>query len=227
MTDAAIGYGSKYAIRIGGVRVLMGEVTEITPGGATTERVLASHMQSPGRRNEYIAGMIDSGEASFSINWVPGNDTDTNIRALLASGETTEHTITFPNGIEVSYDAQVTGFAKTLPLNDRMTGNVTVSISGDESWGSEDAPANSVLPAISGIAQVGQVLTAFAGVWANAPTFAYVWKNEGVAIPGATGQTYTPVVGDIGDNITVTVTGTNTAGNASATSSETLPVIAA
>ena len=62
MTDARIGYGSKYEIYISGAFVEMGEVTEITPGEATTERVQATHMQSPGRRHEYISGMIDSGE---------------------------------------------------------------------------------------------------------------------------------------------------------------------
>lgn len=227
MTDAKIGYGSTYEIYSGGSFVAVGEVTVITPGEATTDRVEATHMQSPGRRREYIAGMIDSGEASFEINWVPGNSTDTLIRGLLSSGAVVEHRITFPNGVTVTYDAAITGFTKALPIDDRMTATITVAVSGEETWGSASAPVNSVLPAISGIAQVGEEMTAWSGVWSGAPTFTYQWKNEGANIVGATSATYTPVVGDVGDNITVTVTGTNTAGNASATSAETLPVIAA
>lgn len=227
MTDVTIGYNSTYEIYSGGNFVAVGEVTVITPGEATTDRVEATHMQSPGRRREYIAGMIDSGEASFEINWVPGNSTDTLIRGLLSSGAVVEHRITFPNGVTVTYDAAITGFTKALPIDDRMTATITVAVSGEETWGSAAAPVNSVLPAISGIAQVGQVMTAWTGVWSGAPTFTYQWKNEGVNIGGATSATYTPVVGDVGDNITVTVTATNSAGSASATSIETAAVIAA
>lgn len=227
MTEAAIGYGSKYEIKINGTFVEMGEVTEITPGAPTTERVRATHMRSPNRRHEYIAGMIDVGEGSFAINWDPGSDTDTRIRALQTAGTTDEHRITFPNGVQSTFDAQVIGFSKVLPLEDRMTATVTVSVTGDETWGSESAPTNSVVPAISGVAQVGEELTCWPGVWTGAPTFTYQWKNEGANISGATDSTYTPVVGDVDHNITVTVTGTNTAGSASATSAETLAVIAA
>jgi len=227
MTDAKIGYGSTYEIFSGGNFVAVGEVTVITPGEATTDRVEATHMQSPGRRREYIAGMIDSGEASFEINWVPGNSTDILIRGLLDSGAIVDHRITFPNGVTVTYEAAITGFTKALPIDDRMTATIAVSVSGDETWGSASAPVNSVLPAISGIAQVGHVMTAWPGIWSGAPSFTYQWKNEGVNIGGATSATYTPIVGDIGDNITVTVTATNSAGNASATSIETAAVIAA
>lgn len=214
MTDARIGYGSKYIID--GTEV--GEVIEITPGEATTERVQATHMQSPGRRHEYIPGMIDSGEASFQINWIPGNATDTLLRGLLASGAIEEHTIVFPNGVTVTFDAAVTGFSKVLPIEDRMTATVTVAVSGDETWGAESAPTNTVLPAISGLLEVGETLTAYPGVWTGAPTFTYQWQNEGANIVGATSQTYVLQAGDSGDNIRVIVTGTNTAGNASATS---------
>ncbi len=227
MTDARIGYGTTYEIFSGGEFVEVAEVSNVTPGEATTDRIDATHMKSPGRRREYISGLIDSGEASFEINWLPGSDTDVLLRGLQTSGETTDHRITFPNGVTVTYEAQVTGFGKAVPIDDKMSATLTISVSGDETWGAASAPSNSVLPAISGIAQVGQVLTAWPGKWSNAPSFTYVWKNEGVAIPGATDDTYTPVVGDIGDNITVTVTGTNSAGNASATSVETAAVIAA
>lgn len=89
-------------------------------------------------------------------------------------------------------------------------------------------PANTVLPAITGTAQVGQVLTVTNGTWTGtSPTFARQWKAAGVNIANATGTTYTPVVGDVGKAITCTVTATNTAGSASATSAATAAVIAA
>lgn len=233
MTTAAIGYGSKYLID----GVEMGEVTEITPGEATTDRVDATHMQSPGRRREFVAGMIDSGEASFSINWVPGNSTDTTIRALLTSGATEEHTIVFPNGVTVAFDAQVIGFSKVLPIDDRMTATVTVSVSGDETWGNEAIPVNTVKPSIVGASvQVGVTLTAIEGEYTGAPdSYAYQWQHDAsgngtfanVSV-GGTSETYVPVVGDIADFLRVGVTPTNGAGAGSTVYSLPVgPIIAA
>lgn len=217
MTDVTIGYNSKYLIE----GVELGEVTEITPGEATTERVQATHMQSPGRRHEYISGMIDSGEASVTLNWIPGSTTDTTLRGLLASGATQEHTIVFPNGVSVTFDAVVTGFSKALPLEDRMTATVTVSISGEETWGAEAVPTNTAKPSITGASvQVGVTLTAIPGEYTGAPTtFVYQWQHDAsgngtfanVSV-GGTGETYVPVVGDIADFLRVGITPSNSAG---------------
>lgn len=138
MTDAMIGYQSKYRIRetagSSGSFFEIGEVINITPAEATANRVDATHMQSPGRRMEYIAGMIDNGEASFEINWVPGGETDEFLNEQFNSGETREHQIEFPNGVTVTYSASIIGFSKTVPLDDRMTATVTVATSGAEVW---------------------------------------------------------------------------------------------
>lgn len=138
MTDASLGYDSSYRIWDSTLPVPalvdIGEVFNITPPGGTADRVDATHMKSPGRRREYIAGLIDSGEASFEINFVPGSETDQFIRRLLTSGEIVEHQIEFPNGVTVTYDASITGYEKTVPLDDRMTATITVAPSGDEVW---------------------------------------------------------------------------------------------
>lgn len=90
-------------------------------------------------------------------------------------------------------------------------------------------PANTVAPAVTGTAQVGQTLTSTTGTWTGKPTpaLARQWKAAGVAIPGATAATYVPKVGDVGKVITVTVTGSNSTGSASITSAATAAVIAA
>lgn len=83
------------------------------------------------------------------------------------------------------------------------------------------APVNTVAPSISGSAAVYQTLTADRGSWTGypAPTFAYQWRRGGVNISGATGQTYALQEADHTTTITVSVTATNTQGNASAVSS--------
>lgn len=78
---------------------------------------------------------------------------------------------------------------------------------------SGSVPVNTVLPSIAGIPEVGEVLTGYPGSWSGGvDTFAYQWKNAGVNIVGATSSTYTPVVGDVGDVLTLQVTATNAAG---------------
>ena len=65
----------------------------------------------------------------------------------------------------------------------------------------------SVLPAISGTATVGSVLTATQGIWSPTPDSAtYQWLRGGVAIRGATNPTYTLVNKDRGKKISVRVT---------------------
>lgn len=139
MTTARIGYGTKYEIWDASLTVPafteVAEVITVTPGESTTDRVDATHMQSPGRRREYIAGLVDSGTASIEINWLPGSPTDELIRGLLSSGAVVEHRITFNNGVTVTFDAAVTGFSKVIPIDDRMTATVEIAPSGEETWG--------------------------------------------------------------------------------------------
>ena len=90
-------------------------------------------------------------------------------------------------------------------------------------------PENTVLPRITGTARVGETLTGDDGEWSGtpAPTLTRQWFADGSKIEGATGGTYVPVAGDIGKKITITVTATNPAGTASATSDPTAAVVAA
>ena len=81
-----------------------------------------------------------------------------------------------------------------------------------ESRTSADTAVESVLtpaaPTISGIAAVGETLTAASGTWTPTPdAFTYQWKRAGVAIADATASEYSLVPADAGKAITVTVTG--------------------
>lgn len=87
-------------------------------------------------------------------------------------------------------------------------------------------PVNSVIPAITGTAQVGQTLTSSTGTWSNTPTsYTYQWQSNGSNV-GANQNTYVPVTGDIGHTITCTVTASNAGGSGTpATSNATSAVI--
>lgn len=88
-------------------------------------------------------------------------------------------------------------------------------------------PRNTVAPAVSGTAQVGQTLTCAPGTWGGNPaTYSYQWKRGGSVNVGTNQATYVPVAGDIGFTISCVVTATNSTGSASATSNSTAAVIA-
>jgi hypothetical protein len=94
------------------------------------------------------------------------------------------------------------------------------------------APANTVLPAVTGTPRIGSTLTASTGTWTGVTplTYAYQWQrsnNNGASwssISGATARTFGTRLSDLGYRIRVAVTATNSAGSAQALSSAVGPV---
>lgn len=62
-------------------------------------------------------------------------------------------------------------------------------------------------PTITGIFAPGQTLTANPGTWTPGTAFTYQWLRNGAAIPGATSSTYKLTSGDVGKQISVSVSG--------------------
>lgn len=86
-------------------------------------------------------------------------------------------------------------------------------------------PSNTRLPAISGTARDGSILTASRGDWTGSPTsYAYAWQRCDTAgggcapIAGADSFHYTVVSADVGRRLRAVVTATNSAGSGSAAS---------
>jgi RHS repeat-associated protein len=100
--------------------------------------------------------------------------------------------------------------------------------------GSGKAPANSVLPAVTGSAVVGVKMTVSDGTWTNGPlAYGYQWLScnsaggECKAITGATNPSYKPANGDVGHALVVRVTSFNAAGSTAAATAATAPVSSA
>lgn len=92
--------------------------------------------------------------------------------------------------------------------------------------GSGSAPDNTVLPSVTGDAEVGKTLTALPGTWTGSPTpiYSYQWFVGGEAKAGEVEATYKPVSGDIGKTVSVLVTATNVLGSSQAISAPTSEV---
>lgn len=134
MTSAKIGYGSQFWLdNDAAVLTKLGEITGVTLPNPQVEDVEATHMESPDRRREYIAGLIEDGEGTFEMNLVPGSATDTLIRTALSDGETRGYKVVLPTPTgtwEVTGDCIVKGYERAVPIDDRMTATLTVRFTG-------------------------------------------------------------------------------------------------
>lgn len=121
---------------------------------------------------------------------------------------------------------QFTGLPTTLPTGSGQLWNDGGTLKISPVW---SAPVNTVAPAITGTAKVGETLTTTNGTWTGVPAVSYArqWYADDVAIEGADGLTYALTEAEEGAIITVVVTATNAAGSAQATSNATAAVAAA
>jgi len=225
MSNAMIGHGIVVRMRpVAGAWTTLAEVYSAAPPSDSDDLVDVTHYQSPGRRREYVSGLVDGGDVSFEMNHVPGSATDLFMAA--ASGSPREIEITYPNGVKLSFNGIRQSYEIQSPVDDKITATASFKVTGTVTQSAAAAPTNSVAPAVAGLPKVGVVLTALPGEWSGTGQFTYQWKKGGVNIGGATTSTYTPISGDIGAAISVAVTGTNTAGSLTVTSTDTINVVA-
>jgi len=149
------------------------------------------------------------------------------------------------NGVAVAGETSATYTVRAADLRKRITVTVTGSLAGYTTAAKTSVATAAVVaapvapvaqpfvaapvPTIAGApAVVGGLLTATPGAWSPAASFAYRWDAGTTPIPGATGPTYTPAAGDVGQALRVTVTAT-AAGyvTTSRTSAPTAAVVAA
>lgn len=233
-TNARIGYGFALEIAFASAPTVFTHIKECfaaTPPSQTDDNHEASHFQSPNRQKEYIPGLSDGGEASFEMNYVPGSATDVFLRST--RGLALFARVTFANGVQILFNCLRQTYETDIPNDDKMTAALALKVTGDPYQSAVAAPRNLVLPTIAGVAQVGQVLTADPGEWAGALSFSYQWQGDASGngtftnISGETGQTMVVPVSQVGDDVRVVVTGTNTNSSVAANSVETASVAAA
>ena len=108
----------------------LAEITNITPPNFETDDVDVTHMQSPNRTREFIAGLTDPGEASFEMNWVPGSATDMLLLDLKTAGTVVNWKIVWPNATYWEFTGYVKGFEPTAETEDKLTATITIRVSG-------------------------------------------------------------------------------------------------
>ncbi|MBV5268978.1 MAG: hypothetical protein JZU55_02505, partial [Afipia sp.] len=165
MTQAAIGFGTflKFRTSTGpDVYTTIGEQTNVTPYGISVDSIDASHEGSPSAHREFIPGLVDAGEVSFEVHYVPGGTAEATLMGALRTTQVCR--TVFPSGAQANYSAFITEMSPEAPLDDKMVMSITMKLTGVITMAAAVAPSNSILPAISGALTEGATLTAYEGV---------------------------------------------------------------
>ena len=99
----------------------------------TVDEVDTTHYKSPGKRREFMAGLIDGGEIQIQMNYRPGSDTDVLLTAAKAARNIRTWDITIPDG-ETGWrfagSAFVKSYTKTNPLDGKRVATAVLRVSG-------------------------------------------------------------------------------------------------
>lgn len=136
MTEASSGYGT--LLKMGdGVTPTEGfttiaEVKDISGPGLSSETIDVTNQSSPGAVREFIASLLDAGEVTFSVNFIGGatQDHSTGLIKKWLDRARTNFKLDWPNGYGCDISALVTGFEPSAPVEDALTADVTLKVSG-------------------------------------------------------------------------------------------------
>ena len=132
-TRAILGYGTTVFVADSsspGVFTQIQEVIEVTPPNAQVDDVEATHFISDNRTREYIAGLIEGGEAAIGMNRIPGSATEILLIGLQVSGARVAVRIIWPNNTIWEFIGHVKGYETASPIDDRMTATCTFKVDG-------------------------------------------------------------------------------------------------
>lgn len=134
MTAARTGWGGQFHLNSGTTLTKLAEVVSFSLPSQEVEQVEASHLESPGRRREYITGMIEAGELEVTMNYVPGSTTDLLIRDALDDGDARAFKAVVPNatlGRQFEGSCIVVGYdLGSVEADSKMEATMTVRITG-------------------------------------------------------------------------------------------------
>jgi predicted secreted protein len=134
-----IGHGTTLGILAGSVYTNIGKITNIGGPSYSADALDATAMDSTDKFKEYIKGLKDWGEFTFSTIADIDSAADTtnyysSIVAALDEDDADTFKITFPNSVSIVFDGFVTGFNITANTGEIISSDVTIKVTGDVTW---------------------------------------------------------------------------------------------
>jgi len=145
MTEYA-GYRTKLEVELASVYTVVAQIVDLDGPEAESDQIEVSHRGSGGsidRWRRFVAGLADGGEVSFDVildlDHASHDPTVTgSLWNLLETGEVNNFRITFPGvgsaTTTATFEAFVSRFSTSSPLEDGIKGDVTTKITGAVTW---------------------------------------------------------------------------------------------
>jgi hypothetical protein len=133
MSDGMIGKGTIFGMETtagNDTYTALAYVFEITPPTETVDAIDLTHMSSPDFTREFGPGLINPGEVTLALNFIPGNSADVALRGAMREARGCR--VTFPNGATWTFDAFITSLGVETPMADKMVQRVTMQVTGSK-----------------------------------------------------------------------------------------------
>jgi len=108
------------------------EVKNISGPNLSTETIDATHMESPNAFREMLPSFKSSGEVTFTVNFLPGATNHTDVLGDYDDRTLRNWTLVFPDtgATTWGFSGYVTGFQPSATIDDVLSADVTITISG-------------------------------------------------------------------------------------------------
>lgn len=141
MSDAIAAFGT--LLKLGSTNTTaatfatIAEVGDIDGPSDSVDTIEVTNHSSASARKEFISGLIDSGEISFPINFLPDNpthDATTGLQKAKNDRAMRKYQMVFPDATQAEFSALVTKFSMKAPVSGKLSADVTLKISGPIAW---------------------------------------------------------------------------------------------
>jgi hypothetical protein len=128
-----VGYGSCLTVvSTSGADINTGQIRNITGPGVSGNDVDTTTMDSSSNYRTFVSGLLDPGEVTFSLVYDPTNTTHTRLTRMMGERLSTTFKVyagsTSGNG--QSFTGYVKGMSREIPMDDVITADVTIKVSG-------------------------------------------------------------------------------------------------
>ncbi len=111
------------------------EVSNISGPGLSLDTIDVTHHSSTAGWREFVGGLLDAGEVSFDINYLPTDathDASTGLIKDMTDRTVRNFQLVFPDASNTtwSFSALVTGFEPSEPIDDKLAASVSLKLTG-------------------------------------------------------------------------------------------------
>jgi hypothetical protein len=131
---AKIGLGTTVAYETtpgSGTYTPIGEVFEFSPPSSSMDTVDSTDFSHSDGHRRFIAGLIDAGEVAFTLNYDPALTVYGALDTIYKARVSRKWRFTYAGStVNTVIEGFITGLARAVPVDDRMSLEVTLKVSG-------------------------------------------------------------------------------------------------